>query len=307
MKFEELKTFVSVVEAGGFAAASKRLGLAKSAVSRRVRDLETRLGAPLIHRSTRRINLTDAGQDFYERATRILAELNEAESAVGSGNGELHGRLRITASVPLTTHCLVQVVGRFTDANPRLSVEIDTDDKIVDIIHDGFDLAIRISRLRDSTLIARRIATIRHVCCASPALLERYGRPERPDDLAALPGIRYVNVEESRYWSFAGGRSPAVKSRLAFANGEAIREAAIAGLGVAVLPTFIAHEAIRRGDLEIVLRDHIRAPIGMYAVYPSKNMPARLRAFVEFLVASFGNEPFWDRDIFTEEELRRVS
>lgn len=272
-----------------------------------MRDLEERLGAPLIHRSTRRIHLTDDGQDFFERATQILAELNEAESAVGRGNGELHGRLRITASVPLTTHCLVQVVGRFTEANPHLSVEIDTDDKIADIIHQGFDLAIRISRLRDSTLIARRIAAIRHVCCASPALLDRYGRPERPDDLVAMPGIRYSNVEESRYWSFAGGRSPAVRSRLAFSSGEAIREAAIAGFGVAVLPTFIAHEAVRRGDLEIVLRDHIRPPMGMYAVYPSKNMPIRLRAFVEFLVESLGNEPFWDRELLTEEELRRAS
>jgi len=307
MKFEELRTFVSVVEAGSFAAASEQLGLAKSAVSRRVRDLEIRLGTPLIHRSTRRSHLTDAGQDFYERGARILSELAEAESAVSSDNGELRGRLRITVSASLMTHCLARLIGRFTDANPHLSVEVDTDNRIVDIIREGFDLAIRISRLRDSNLIARRIATVRHVCCASPALLERYGRPKQPDDLAAMPGIRYLVVEESRYWSFAGGRSPAVKSRLAFTNGEAIREAAIAGLGVAVLPTFIVHDAIRRGDLEVILRDHIRPPMGMFAVYPSKNMPPRLHAFVEFLAGYFGNAPSWDRDILMREELRRVS
>jgi DNA-binding transcriptional LysR family regulator len=200
------------------------------------------------------------------------------------------------------------VLGHFVEANPKLTLEVDTDDKIVDIIRDGFDLAIRISRLRDSTLIARRITIIRHVCCASPSFLERYGRPNRIDELAAMPGIRYCNVEENRYWSFADGRAPVMKSQLCFANGDAIREAAIAGLGVAMLPTFIAHDAIRKGELEIVLREHMRPPIAMYAVFPpSKKMPARTRAFIDFLVASLDNEPFWDRDILTSKELSRFS
>lgn len=307
-RFEELKTFVSVVDAGGFSAASKRLGLAKSAISRRVRDLETRLGAPLMSRSTRLIHLTDAGREFYEEAKRLLTELTDAENAVAGSNSDLRGRLRIAAPVSFTTHCLTPVLGRFVEANPRLTLEIDTDDKIVDIINEGFDLAIRISRLRDSTLVARRITTIRHVCCASPSLLDRYGRPEHPDDLAALPGVRYSNEDATRNWSFAGGFSPAVKSKLYLANGDAVREAGIAGLGVVVLPTFIVHDAIRRGELEIILRDHIRPPIAMYAVFPpSKKMPARMRVFINFLVASLGNEPFWDRDILTAEELRRIS
>lgn len=307
-RFEELKTFVSVVDAGGFSAASKRLALAKSAISRRVRDLETRLGAPLMSRSTRLIHLTDAGRKFYEEAKRLLTELTDAENAVAGSNSDLRGRLRIAAPVSFTTHCLTPVLGRFVEANPRLTLEVDTDDKIVDIISEGFDLAIRISRLRDSTLVARRITTIRHVCCASPSLLDRYGRPERPDDLAALPGVRYSNEDATRNWSFAGGFSPAVKSQLYLANGDAVCEAGIAGLGVVVLPTFIVHHAIRRGELEIILRDHIRPPIAMYAVFPpSKKMPARMRVFIDFLVASFGNEPFWDRDILTAEELRRIS
>lgn len=307
-RFEELRTFVAVVDAGGFAAASQRLGLVKSAVSRRVGDLEARLGTHLLHRNSRRLHLTDAGREFHGRAVRLLADLHEAEEAVAEGGGGVVGRLRITAPVSFTTHCLSRTLAGFVESNPRLSLEVDTDDRIVDIIHEGFDLAIRIARLRDSSLIARRIATVRHVCCASPAFLERYGRPKDLNDLSALPGIRYGNVEESRYWGFAGDRSPTVTSRLALANGEAIREAAVAGLGIAVLPTFIAHDAIRRGDLEIVLREHMRAPIAMYAVYPaSKNTPARVRAFVDFLVASFGSEPFWDRDILTAEELARLS
>lgn len=307
-RFEELKTYVAVVEAGGFAAASRRLALAKSAISRRVSDLETRLGVPLLIRSTRQIHLTDAGQEFYEQASRLLTELDDAENAVGDGHSALQGRLRITAPVSFTAHCLAPVLSHFVEANPKLTLEVDTDDKIVDIISEGFDLAIRISRLRDSTLIARRITTIRHVCCASPALLDRYGRPKHPEDLAALPGVRYSNVDETRNWSFAGGFSPTVKSQLYFANGDAVREAGIAGLGVIVLPTFIVHDAIRRGDLEIILRDYIRPPMGMYAVLPpSKNMPARTRAFIDFLVASLGNEPFWDRDILTSEEISKLS
>lgn len=307
-RFEEMRTFVAVAEAGGFTAAARRLGLVKSAVSRRVRELEARLGAKLLHRDTHRLHLTDAGQELRESAARLLAELDAVESALGAGDGELRGRLRIAAPVSFTTHCLARALGRFVAAHPRMSLEVDTDDKLVDIIGDGFDLAIRISRLRDSALIARRIATIRHVCCASPALLRRHGRPADLDDLAALPGIRYCNVEENRYWSFAGGRAPPMRAQLALANGDAIREAAIAGLGVAMLPSFIAHEAIRRGELEIILRDQMRPPIAMYAVYPSvRNMPPRLRAFLDFLVASFGHEPFWDQDLFTGEELRRLA
>lgn len=307
-RFEEMRTFVAVAEAGGFAAAARRLGLVKSAVSRRVRELESRLGTKLMHRDTRRLHLTDAGQELRESAARLLGDLDEVESAVGAGDGELRGRLRVAAPVSFTTHCLARVLSRFVAAHPRLSLDVDTDDRLVDIIGDGFDLAIRITRLRDSALIARRIATIRHVCCASPALLARHGRPKRIEDLAALPGIRYCNVEENRYWSFAGGRAPTMRSQLSLANGDAIREAAVTGLGVAVLPTFIVHEAIRRGELEIILRDQMRPPIAMYAVFPSaRTMPPRLRAFLDFLVASFGNEPFWDRELFSEEELRRMS
>ncbi|MCS3407570.1 LysR family transcriptional regulator [Serratia sp. AKBS12] len=307
-RFEELKTYVAVVEAGGFAAASRRLTLAKSAISRRVRDLETRLGSPLMNRSTRQIHLTDAGQEFYEQARRILAELNDAENAVSEKHTDLQGRLRISAPVSLTAHCLIRVIDRFVTANPRLSLEFDTDDKMTDIIRDGFDLAIRIANLRDSSLIARRITTVRHVCCASPSLLERYGRPNQVDDLAAMPGIRYSNVEESRYWSFSNDRAPIMKSQLCFSNGDAIREAAIAGLGVAMLPTFIAHDAIRRGELEIVLREHMRPPIGMYAVFPSsKQIPAKIRAFIDFLLANLGDEPFWDRDILSRAEINRFS
>ncbi|WP_434559747.1 LysR family transcriptional regulator [Pseudomonas sp. R1-6] len=297
-RFEDMRAFVAVVSAGGFAAGAERLGIVKSAVSRRVRDLEDRLGARLFDRTTRRVQLTEAGRDFHDRAVELLAGLEEAEEAASSASKALRGRIRIAAPVSFTAHCLAPAIGQFLNRHPAVSVSIDTDDRTVDLIRNGFDLAIRIARLPDSSLVARRLVTIRHVCVASPALLERLGTPQSPVELSRFPGVTYSNVEDAHYWKFTGNVVPSVTSRLDFANGDAIREAAIAGLGVAVLPTFIAHDAVRRGALSIVLAQYMRPPIAMYAVHPSmRNQTARARAFIDFLVDTFGSEPFWDRDL----------
>ncbi|WP_458129871.1 LysR family transcriptional regulator [Pseudomonas sp. Z2-11] len=297
-RFEDMRAFVAVVSAGGFAAGADRLGVVKSAVSRRVRDLEDRLGARLFDRTTRRVELTEAGREFHDRAVELLAGLEEAEEAASSASKDLRGRIRIAAPVSFTSHCLAPAVGRFLERHPAVSLSIDTDDRTVDLIRNGFDLAIRIAHLPDSSLVARRLVTVRHVCVASPALLERLGTPQRPEELSRFPGVTYSNVEEAHYWKFTGDVVPSVTSRLDFANGDAIREAAVAGLGVAVLPTFIAHEAVRRGELSVVLAQHMRPPMAMYAVHPSRrNQSARARAFIDFLVETFGGEPFWDRGL----------
>jgi DNA-binding transcriptional LysR family regulator len=297
-RFEDLRTLVAVVSTGGFAAGAKRLGVAKSAVSRRIRELEDRLGARLFDRTTRRVQLTEAGRAFHERAVELLAGLSEAEEAASSASGELRGRIRVAAPVSFTSHCLAPAVGRFLESHPAVSLSIDTDDRMVDLVRDGFDVAIRIAQLSDSSLVARRLVTIRHVCVASPALLDRLGRPQKPQDLSRFPGVTYSNVEEAYYWTFAENIVPSVTSRLDFANGDAVREAAIAGLGVAVLPTFIVHDAVKRGALSIVLAKHMRPPIAMHAMHPSlRNQTARARAFIDFLVDEFGGEPFWDRGL----------
>lgn len=298
-RFEDLRALVTVVSAGGFAAGAERLGVAKSAVSRRVRELEDRLGARLFDRTTRRVQLTETGREFHDRAVDLLAQLDEAEEAASSASGELRGRIRVAAPVSFTTHCLAPAVDRFLELHPAVTLSIDTDDRMVDLIRDGFDLAIRIARLPDSSLVARRLTTIRHVCVASPALLERFGTPEEPADLSRYPGVTYSNIEEAAYWRFADNVVPRVTSRLGFANGDAVREAAIAGLGVAVLPTFIAYDAVKRGALSILLAKHMRPPIGMYALHPSmRNQSARARAFIDFLVDTFGVEPYWDQELF---------
>ena len=298
-RFEDLRALVAVVSGGGFAAGAKRLGVAKSAVSRRIRELEDRLGARLFDRTTRRVRLTETGREFHDRAVELLAGLDKAEEAASNASGELKGRIRVAAPVSFTTHCLAPAIGLFLERHPAVMLSIDTDDRMVDLVRDGFDLAIRIARLPDSSLVARRLATIRHACVASPALLERFGTPQKPEDLSRFPGVVYSNREEASYWKFADNVVPTVTSQLDFANGDAVREAAIAGLGVAMLPTFIVHDAVRRGALSIVLARHMRPPIALHALHPSlRNQTARARAFIDFLVDAFGGEPFWDRELF---------
>jgi DNA-binding transcriptional LysR family regulator len=300
-RFEALQALVTVVSEGGFSAGAKRLRIAKSAVSRRIRDLEDRLGARLFDRTTRRIQLTDSGRAFHERAVALLAALEEAEEAASSASGELKGSIRVAAPVSFAVHCLAPAVGQFLERHPDVSLSIDTDDRMVDLVRDGFDLAIRIAQLPDSSLIARRLVTVRHACVASPALLEHLGTPQKPDDLSRFPGVVYSNREEASYWKFANDVVPSVNTRLDFANGDAVREAAIAGLGVAMLPTFIVHDAVRSGALSIVLAKHMRPPIAMYAVHPStRHQSARARAFIDFLVDKFRGDPPWDRGLFSD-------
>jgi DNA-binding transcriptional LysR family regulator len=297
-RFEDLRVLNAVVAAGGIAAGAERLNIAKSAVSHRIRELEDRLGARLFDRTKRRVQLTETGRDFHERAVELLEGLERAEEAASNASGELRGRIRVAAPVSFTTHCLIPVVGRFLERHPAVTLSIDTNDRMVDFVADGFDLAIRIAQLPDSSLIARRLTTIRRACVASPALLERLGTPQTPEDLSRFPGLRYSNLDETYYWTFADGFVAPVASRIDIGNGDAVREAAIAGLGVAVLPSFIVQDAVRRGALSVILEKHMKPPIAMYAVHPSKrNQTARARAFIDFLVEQFAGEPSWDREL----------
>lgn len=300
-RFEALLALVTVVSEGGISAGAERLGIAKSAVSRRIRELEDRLGTRLFDRTTRQIQLTEAGRAFHERAVHLLTELEKAEEEASNAGGQLRGRIRVAAPVSFAAHCLAPILGQFLERHPAVSLSIDTDDRMVDLVRDGFDLAIRIAQLPDSSLIARRLVTIRHACVVSPALMERLGVPDTPAELSRFPGIVYSNRDESSYWKFADNNVPSVAKRLDFANGDAVREAAISGLGVAMLPTFIVHDAVRSGALSIILAKHMRPPIAMYAVHPStRNQTARARAFIDFLVENFRGEPLWDQGLFRD-------
>jgi DNA-binding transcriptional LysR family regulator len=297
--FEDMRTFVAVVQAAGFGGAGARLGLAKSAVSRRIRDLEDRLGSRLLHRTTRRLSLTETGTEFYQRSLKILAELQEAEDVASKGASEPIGRLRISGPMSFGVLYLARAIGEFMKRYPRLSVELELNDRMVDLVDDGFDVAIRIGRLKDSSLIARRIAPIRHAVCASPDYFREHGKPNTPRDLKDHSALIYSYMDYRQIWTFKNGDTVELRSKFTCNNGDALREAAIAGCGVTILPTFIIHAAVAAGQLDVCLIEHAVEPLGLYAVYPStRNLSAKVRAFIDFLVETFGEEPYWDRGIF---------
>jgi DNA-binding transcriptional LysR family regulator len=297
-RFEDMRTFVAVAQHRSFNTAADRLGLGKSAVSRRIRDLEDRLGTRLINRTTRQLSLTEAGTLFYERCTKLLTDLQEAEDTAAKGSAEVVGHLRISAPVSFTTHCLAPIIGEFLTKHPRVTLAVEMNDRFVDIVSEGYDIALRIGQLKDSSLIARRIAPIRHVVCASPTYLEMHGRPLQPEDLRSHKGITYSNVDPTRNWLFRDNQSVEVPNAILLNNGDAIREVAIAGYGITILPTFIVYKAIARGELEIVLAEYERPAIALYAVYPSsRNVSAKVRLFIDFLVEKLGDKPFWDQGI----------
>jgi DNA-binding transcriptional LysR family regulator len=298
-KFEDIRTFVAVVQARGFAQAGKRLGLAKSAVSRRVSELEERLGTRLLNRTTRQISPTTAGTEYYQRGVRLLAELQEAEDVVSSGSNQATGSLRISAPVSFGSHCLGPIIPEFMDRFPRVQVELELDDRLIDLVAGGFDVAVRASRLKDSSLIARKIVPIRHVICASPDYLRRRGRPKLPADLSNHATLRYSLADDS--WEFTESDALSPPSKFRCNNGDTLREAAIAGGGLAYLPTFIVHEAVADGRLEVCLSGFEKDPIALYAIYPStRHLSAKIRVFIDFLVEKLGTEPFWDKTINRE-------
>jgi len=300
-RFEDLQAFVAVVEAGSFTAAADRLGIAKSAISRRVSALEERLGVQLLRRTTRRLNLTDTGQSFYEHSARILADLDEAEAAVLQQHGELRGNLRVALPLAFGLRHMTRPIAEFSRKHPRVTFDLDLNDRRVDLIEEGMDLAVRIGRLADSTLIARRLFEARTVVCASPDYLERRGVPHTLEELADHECLVYSNLPDPGRWvcTDAAGRRHSVEVTVAMtaSSGDFLCTAAIEGLGLAMQPTFIAGDAISRGELQPVLRDFEWPVSPAYAVYPpTRHLSFRVRELIDFLAGWFSGQPYWDRD-----------
>lgn len=301
-RFETLQTFVAVVEAGSFSAAAVRLDRAKSAVSRQVAALETHLGVQLLNRTTRRLSLTEAGREFHERAQRILADLEEAELSVAVEQTALRGRLRLAAPLSFGVQHLAPALAEFLTLHPELVLDLDLDDRRINLVEEGFDLALRIGELADSSLVARPLAPVRMLLCASPEYLRRHGTPRTPADLAFHAGLVYGNVPEAQQWRFldAAGKAHSVKvpARLRANNGDVLVRAAVDGLGVVVSPTFIAHRALAAGELVPLLPDYQAPGTSAYAVYPSRrHLPQRVRVLIDFLAQRFGATPYWDADV----------
>lgn len=298
-RLSEIEAFVRVAEAASFSAAARRLGASKSVISRHVSALEARLGARLFHRTTRALTLTEAGQGYLERTRRILADLEEADVAVGQLQAAPRGRLRINAPMSFGFLHLAPAIPDFLARHPEVDVDLVMNDRFVDLVDEGFDVAVRIGTLTNSSLIARRLAPIRRVVCASPDYFHRHGVPETPDDLKAhlcLPNTNISLLHEWRFRTAEGQPWPVeIRGRMSANNGDALRIAALKGLGLTFLPTFIVGVDLQAGTLNTVLDPFIPQDMTLNAVYPhARHLSPKVRAFVDFLAQRFGPRPYWD-------------
>lgn len=300
-RLDDLLAFIKVVEARSFTAAAAKLGISKSVVSRRMADLENRLGARLLNRTTRQLSVTEVGQAFYERSVRIVADLEEAERAVADLHAAPRGTLKVSAPMSFGRLHLAPAVAAFLTQQPAIEVELDLNDRYVDLVDEGYDLAIRIGRLKDSTLIARRLAPSRRVVVGSPDYFGRHGKPHAPDDLTAHNCLIYTNTPLAEQWQFRVDgevRPIRVSGNLKANNGDMLREAALAGVGITVLPTFLVGDALAKGALECVLCPYTISEAGVHAVYPhNRHLSPKVRAFVDFLAGRFGTAPYWDKAV----------
>jgi len=304
----ELRAFMEVAAAGGFSRAAAKLGLSKSIVSRRIAALEADAGVRLLSRTTRGVSLTEAGSELNQRAVQILAEFDEALDAAAGHGDAITGRLRLATPLSFGIAHLSAALAEFASQHPRLQLDVMYSDRFVDLVREGFDAAVRIAELKDSSLVARRLAPMRAVIVASPLYLARHGTPEVPGDLAAHEALIYTGSPNWEIWRFRSGQrnlSVRVQGRLRADNGEALREAAIAGLGVALLPTWLTAADIARGALVQVLPHCAMPEGGLYVLRPpGAAAPRKVRALIDFLAARFAPPAYWDAGIATQGGVR---
>lgn len=287
-----MRAFIDVVEAEGFSAAGRKVGRSKALLSKYVRELEDELGALLLNRTTRQFSLTEAGHTYYRRASEIVRDIDSLSDSVRESSGDVRGRIKLSAPRTFADAPIGQSLIDFAKEHPDIVLEIHLDDRFVDLVEEGFDMAIRISRLENSSLIARRLAPFAIDVCASPELIARHGVPQRPQELAKLPCIIDTNGRWLSNWPFRGENgetiSVSVSGPIEVNSPIAARAAALSGLGFAVLPDFIAAPEIESGRLVAVLQDRTLTGGGIFAVYPHRRyLPAKVRVLVDYLAQWF--------------------
>ena len=295
----DIAVFVQVVRAGSFTAAAEKLDLSKSVVSKYVTRLEDRLGARLLNRTTRRLSLTEAGQAFFERSQRALGEIEEAEAEVSRLQGEPRGELRLSSPMSFGILHVAPLLPAFQARYRELSVDVVLDDRKTDLVDEGFDLAIRIGDLPDSSLVARRLGPCRHVVCGSPEYFARNGVPQSPEDLADHPALTYRYQDAPAEWRLVDGdgnyHRVVIDSRLQMNNSLALREALLKGAGVTLTPTFVVGSDIKAGLLMAVLTEYRALEVSIYAVYPQrKHLSPKVRAFIDYLSEQIDDPPYWE-------------
>ncbi len=297
-KFESLRAFTQVVEQGSFAAAARHLGVSRSAVNKLVGKLENDLGVQLLQRTTRRVSPTDSGLAFYDRSVEILAALAEAEQAVSQLQTEPRGPLRINAPMTFGTQHLAPAIAEFAAQYPELRLQLTLNDRLIDPIEEGFDLTVRVAIPPESpALIVQRLAPVQRLLCAAPGYLAAQGMPRHPDELRDRPCLHYGYLATGNQWQLqgpTGAIAVPIDSTLCSNNGEVLREAALHGLGIALLPSFIVAPALAAGQLQIVLPDYQPTPIWLSLLYPNhRHLSAKVRLFSEFMQVRFGDRPDW--------------
>ena len=296
-RFREMETFLAVIEAGSFVAAAEKLRISKSVASRIVQDLESRLGGRLLNRTTRRLSLTDVGEAFYQRCRHILEEVEVAEGAVGKDRETVLGLLKVSAPLTFGTLHLAQHWGDFLKRHPLVELDLSLLDRRVDLVGEGYDLAIRIApQQEDSSLVSRKLASSRMVICAAPQYLEKHGTPRTLEEIARHEFIGYSYLPTGDVWKFqSGGVAEGIKThpRLRVNNGDTCRAAAVQGLGIIVQPSFIVNEDLAAGRLVQILPEWHAEERGIYAVYPTRqHLSGKVRALVDYLADKFKSEPW---------------
>jgi DNA-binding transcriptional LysR family regulator len=296
-RFHALTAFARVVETGSFARAAERLGVSVSSVSRLVADLEAHLDARLINRTTRRLSLTETGQVFFERCVQLLADLEEAEVAVAAASIVPRGTLRLTCSATFAARHLAPAIAAFSARHAQVRFDVELSERVVDIVEEGFDLAVRVGASGSQNLVGRLLGTTRIVCCAAPSYLQRHGEPKTPEELARHVCLTYEYSPSRNAWTFRDAKGDERQVRITgpvHANNGRFNEAlAAAGLGIAREPDFIVGPDVRAGRLIPILRDYEPPPLNIYVVYPSRrHLSAKVRAFADFLVERFAT-PQW--------------
>jgi len=296
-----MRVFTAVVESGSFAAAANKLDLSRGMATRYVAQLEAHLGVRLLNRTTRRLSLTEAGNDYYARATQIMVLIEDAEGSVTKDVSQPHGTLRITTPAAFGTRHLDRAIAEYVKRYPGVDVDLSTSERMVDLIDEGFDLAVRVAKNIAPGLVARRLTRARMACCASPAYLKKHGSPKTPKELASHNCLLYSNLPQRSNWSFRRKSvedSVRVSGNLCSNNGDVLLNAALEGLGVIYEPTFVAYEALSQKRLVRVLPDWQTDEMSVFAVYPSRKfLPRKVRTFIDFIAGRFGDEPFWDVDV----------
>ncbi len=292
-----MAAFVRAVELGGFSTAARDLGLTPSAISKLVTRLEDRLGVRLLNRTTRRLALTPEGEAYFHRSQRILSDITEAENEVARFRAQPRGLLRVNVGTAFGVHQLTPALPAFLERHPDMRVELTVTDRVVDLIEEGADLGIRLGVLRDSSLIARRIAEVERVICAAPEYLARHGTPQAPEDLLRHNCLSVAYAPNLRHWPFTaaeGVRHIEVAGNVSANNADTLLQLALRGHGVIRLVDVMVDAAIRQGRLVPLLQEaHHREPLPLHAVYPQgRHRSPKVAAMVEFLVARFGSAPW---------------